>query len=75
MLEWMKHEGGGSGGDPMREPAAAKKLLAEMCAADPLIALNDLRGWLESLAESDAPDASARVEIFALAQEAGQRHA
>jgi hypothetical protein len=74
MLEWIKHEGGGSG-EPMRDPAAAKKLLAEMCAADPLIALNDLRGWLESLAQSDAPDASARVEIFALAQEAGQRHA
>jgi hypothetical protein len=74
MLEWMKTEGGGSG-EPMRDPAAAKKLLAEMCAADPLIALNDMRGWLESLAESKLPDARARVEIFALAQEAGQRHA
>ena len=74
MLEWMKNEGGGSG-EPLRDPAAAKKLLAEMCDADPLIALNDLRGWLESLAESKVPDARARVEIFALAQEAGQRHA
>ncbi|MFZ1910207.1 MAG: hypothetical protein WAU52_14110, partial [Burkholderiales bacterium] len=72
MLEWMKNEGGGSG-EPLRDPAAAKKLLAEMCDADPLIALNDLRGWLESLAESKVPDARARVEIFALAQEAGQR--
>ena len=59
----------------MREPAAAKTLLAEMCDADPLIALNDLRGWLESFAESKLPDARARVEIFALAQESGQRHA
>jgi len=74
MLEWMKHEGAGSE-EPLRDPAAAKKLLAEMCDADPLIALNDLRGWLEALAESKVPDARARVEIFALAQEAGQRHA
>ena len=75
MLEWMKHEGGGSGEEPMRDPAAAKKLLAEMCAADPLIALNDMRGWLEALAASAAPDERARVEILALAQDAGQHHA
>ncbi|MGH8747419.1 MAG: hypothetical protein ACREUK_13145 [Burkholderiales bacterium] len=75
MLEWIKKDGDSSGDEPMRDPVAAKKLLAEMCDADPLIALNDMRGWLESLAASAAPDERVRVEILGLAQEAGQRHA
>jgi hypothetical protein len=75
MLEWIKHEGGGSGGDPMRDLAAAKKLLADLCAADPLIALNDLRGWLDAFAEKVAPEEAMRAEILALAQDAGRAHA
>jgi hypothetical protein len=74
MLEWMKKEGD-SAGNPMHDPAAAKALLAQMCDADPLVALNDLRGWLDTLAAAPAPDPKLRGEILALAQETGQRHA
>ena len=74
MLEWMK-KGEGDPGQPMQDPAAAAKALAAMCDADPLIALNDLRGWLETLAAAAAPDEQRRGEILALAQDAGQAHA
>jgi len=73
MLEWIKKDEGGSE-RPMHDPAAAARLLAEMCAADPLIALNDLRGWLDTVAASQAPDEQRRGEILALAQDAGQAH-
>jgi hypothetical protein len=74
MLEWIK-KGEGDSGEPMQDPAAAAKALAAMCDADPLIALNDLRGWLETLAAAAAPDEQRRGEILALAQDAGQAHA
>jgi len=74
MLNWTKDGDGGSG-HPMSDPAAAAKLLGELRGAEPLIALNDLGGWLDALAGAPAQDGPARAEVLALAQDAGEPHA
>ena len=74
MLNWTKDGEGGSG-NPLSNPAAAAKLLGELRDAEPLIALNDLRGWLDTLAGTPAQDEQARAEVLALVQDSGAPHA
>src|SRR5712691_2841205 len=71
MLDWIK-KGEGHPDHPMRNPAAAAKLLAEMRGADPLMALNDLSAWLDAV--KGIPSEGLRAEILPLIQEASRAH-
>jgi hypothetical protein len=73
MLEWIKKVGAGPD-DPMRSPSAASALLANLRGADPVTALNDLSGWLESLKHAEDFDDRVRSEVLGLIQEAGAAH-
>jgi hypothetical protein len=73
MLEWLKTSGPDPE-DPMRNPASASALLAELRAADPAKALDELGGWLVSLGEMTDLDERTRSEILSLIQEAGAAH-
>ena len=68
-------DGDSGSGNPLSDPATAAKMLGELRDAEPLIALNDLRGWLDTLAKAPAQDEQARAEVLALAQDAGEPHA
>jgi hypothetical protein len=59
---------------PMRDPASAAKLLAELREADPLTALRDLSAWLEEAKDIPGDDEKVRGDILALIQEAGDMH-
>jgi hypothetical protein len=58
----------------MRNPASASALLAELRAADPAKALDEMRGWLASLGEMTDLDERTRSEVLSLVQEAGAAH-
>ena len=73
MLDWIKKPGPGPE-DPMRSPASASALLAELRESDPVAALADLRGWLSSLGEAQDFDERTRNEILSLVQESGAAH-
>jgi len=73
MLDWIK-KGNGHPDHPMRNPAAAAKLLAEMRGADPLTALNDLSAWLDAVKGIPSHDEGIRGEILSLIQEASRAH-
>ena len=74
MLNWNRDGDGGSG-NPLGDPATAAKLLGELRDAEPLIALNDLRGWLDTLAKTPEQNEQARAEVLAQVQDAGAPHA
>ena len=71
MLDWIK-KSEGHPDHPMRNPAAAAKLLAEIRGHDPLTALTDLSAWLE--AAKGIPSEGLRGEILSLIQEASAAH-
>jgi hypothetical protein len=60
---------------PMRDPASAAKLFAELREADPLTALRDLGGWLEEAKDISGDQEKVRSDILSLIQEAGDMHA
>jgi len=74
MLDWIKKPGPGPE-DPMRSPEAASAVLARLRDADPVTALDELRGWLGSVGEAPDLDERARSEVLALVQETGGVHA
>ena len=73
MLEWIKKVGADPD-DPMRSPSAASALLANLRGADPVTALNELSGWLESLKHAEDFDQTVRSEVLGLIQETGAAH-
>ena len=73
MLEWIKKVGADPD-DPMRSPSAAATLLANLRGADPVTALNELSGWLESLKHAEDFDQTVRTEVLGLIQETGAAH-
>lgn len=73
MLEWLK-KSGPDPEDPMRSPASASALLAELRAADPSKALDEMRGWLASIGEMTDFDEHSRSEVLSLVHEAGAAH-
>lgn len=73
MLDWIKKDDSHPD-HPMRSPAAAAKLLAEMRGADPLTALNDLSAWLDAVNGIPGHDEAIRCEILSLIQEASGAH-
>jgi hypothetical protein len=74
MLDWIKKPEPGHE-DPMRTPASASAMLAELRKSDPVTALSELRGWLGSLGNASDVDERARSEVLGLIQEAGAAHA
>jgi hypothetical protein len=59
---------------PMRNPAEAEKLLAEMRGFDPLTALGELSGWLDAVKGIPGDDERVRGEILSLIQQASDAH-
>jgi hypothetical protein len=59
---------------PMRDPASAAKLFAELREADPLTALRDLSAWLEEAKDISGDQEKVRGDILSLIQEAGDMH-
>jgi hypothetical protein len=72
-LDWIRKDDGHPD-HPMRNPAAAAKLLAEMRGADPLTALNDLIAWLDEIKAIRGLDERTRSEILSLIQAASDPH-
>jgi hypothetical protein len=73
MLEWIrKHETGP--GRPMRDPAPASSLLAELRGADPVEALTGLNGRLESIRNESGGDPKVRSDVLSRIEEAGAAH-
>jgi hypothetical protein len=59
--------------ETIHSPAAAAKLLAGIRAADPLTALDELSGWLDTI-KGPSQDEKIRSEVLSLIQEAGAAH-
>ena len=64
----------GHAAHPMRSPALAENLLAELRGADPVTALNDLSGQLDKVKAATSHDETARNYSLSLIQEAGDAH-
>lgn len=73
MLDWIKKDHGHPD-HPMRNPAEAAKLLADMRDFDPLTALNELSAWLDAVKGIPGDDERVRGEILSLIQEASGAH-
>lgn len=73
MLDSIK-KGDGHPDHPMRNPAAAAKLLAEMRGGDPLTVLNELSAWLDAVKDISSHDEAVRGDILSLIQEASGAH-
>lgn len=71
----LNKNGDGGSGHPLSDPATAAVVLGELRDAEPLIALNDIRGWLDTFAEALPQNDQARAETLALVQDAGEPHA
>jgi hypothetical protein len=75
MLEWIKKNTGREPEHPMRDPASAAALLANLRGSDSVTALKELSGWLDSLKDAPGIDEKVRSELLGLIQEAGAAHA
>ena len=73
MLDWIKQDSGHAD-HPMRNPALAAKLLADLRELEPLAALSDLSAWIEALKGPSNPDEKIRSEILSLIHEASGAH-
>jgi len=73
MLDWIRKPGADPE-HPMRNPASASVLLAELRERDPVAALDELRGWLGTLGDMPDLDERVRSEVLGLVQEAGAAH-
>jgi hypothetical protein len=73
MLEWIK-KAGREPDHPMRNPASASALLANLSGSDPVEALSDLSGWLQSLKDAAGFDESVKSEVLGLIQDTGSAH-
>ncbi|HSH07524.1 MAG TPA: hypothetical protein VLA41_07680 [Burkholderiales bacterium] len=74
VLDWVKKRVGGPAA-PEAAPAAAGTELPDLRGSDPVIALNELSGWLDPTArEAAGADPKARGEILAQVQDAGAAH-
>lgn len=73
MLDWLK-KSGPDPDNPMRNPASASALLAELRQSDPVKALDEMSAWLRSVGEMPDFDERARNDVLGLIQEAGTAH-
>lgn len=72
-LDWIKKDNG-QPEHPMRNPAAAAKLLAELRGADPLTALKDLTAWVDAVKALPGTEEKIRSELLSLIEEASYPH-
>jgi hypothetical protein len=72
-LDWIKKDHG-TPEHPMRNPAAAAKLLAELRGVDPLAALKDLTAWLDAVKALPGREEKIRNELLSLIEEASYPH-
>ena len=73
VLDWVKKRAGAQSA-PKAEPAPADALLPDLREADPVIALNELTGWLDPARDAARADAKARGALLAQVQDAGIAH-
>ena len=71
----LKLFGGSKPDHPMADPKQARRLLAELPSNDPIAALEELSGWLESVSTAEGFKPEQRVELLLLIDETGQFHA
>ncbi len=72
MLDWIQKKIGKRTSHPMRGPAEATKLLAELPVDEPLKAVEEVAAWLESLASATSFSTDSRLQVISLVDEAGQ---
>lgn len=73
MLDWIKKHDT-ERGRPMSEPDAAAPVLAELRNADPVTALTELTGWLESVRSDSGGVPGAKGEFLSQIESAGAPH-
>jgi hypothetical protein len=73
LADWIKKARGGPD-HPMRNASAAAAQLGELRGKDPVAALDDLSGWLESVKDAEGFDEAVRGQVLGLIQEAGEPH-
>lgn len=73
VLSWVKKRAEGPKA-PTADQAQAEALLPDLRDADPVIALNELSGWLDPAGGSASAEPKARGEILARVQDAGAAH-
>jgi hypothetical protein len=73
VLDWVRKRAGGASA-PKAEPPPADALLPDLRGSDPVIALNELSGWLDPSRDAARADPKARGEILSQVQEAGRAH-
>lgn len=69
MFDWRKKPD-----HPMNSPEAVAKQLAELPANDPAKALEEINGWVVSVAETEGFKPELRAGVLEALDEAGQRH-
>lgn len=72
MFDWIQSKIGKRTSHPMRGPAEAARLLAELPAGEPLKAVEEVAAWLESLATATSFGTDSRLQVISLVDEAGQ---
>jgi hypothetical protein len=73
VLDWVKKRAGVAN-TPKPEPRPADAMLPDLRDSDPVIALNELGGWLEPSRDQAAADPKARGDILSQVQDAGRAH-
>jgi len=73
VLDWVKKRAGVAS-TPKPEPRPANALLPDLRDSDPVVALNELGGWLEPSRDQAGADPKARGEILSQVQDAGRAH-
>ncbi len=73
MLEWIRKQDSGPG-ETLRAPATTSSLLADLRGAEPITALNELTGWVESAKEDSHGNPEAGSESLAHVEAAGAAH-
>jgi hypothetical protein len=73
MLDWTRKDHSHPD-HAMRNPASAAKLLAELRGADPLTALSELSGWIDSIKGIPSHDEGVRSEVLSLIHDASEAH-
>ncbi len=74
MLEWIGRKHETAPDRPMSDPGSAASLLAELRGAEPVDALNELQGRIESLRDERDGDDAARGDVLSLIEETGTEH-
>lgn len=73
VLDWVKKRAGGASA-PKPEPPPADALLPDLRDSDPVIALQELSGWLDPERDAARADPKARGNVLSQVQDAGRAH-